>query len=94
MAVYMKILGVVLVCLGLAGSIYCCQGVSSDQAYFKAARGLERYPGNVLYLQELKMAEPRHMLLLAGAWTAAPAGAVLGSMAFALGGLLAVSRRG
>ena len=73
MSAYMKALGLVLVVLGMAGSIYCWRAAASDEVYFRALRGYERYPGNVLYLQELKMAEPRHMLLLGGAWSAAPA---------------------
>ena len=91
MSAYMKALGLVLVVLGMAGSIYCWRAAASDEVYFRALRGYERYPGNVLYLQELKMAEPRHMLLLGGAWSAAPAGLVAGSLCLALAGLLAAS---
>lgn len=87
---YLKALGSTLVGLGFVGSVYCGFAARADEAYFRAARGLEKYPNNVLYQTELKMAEPRHMLLLAGAFTAAPAGFVLGSLAL---GLAAVLRR-
>ncbi len=91
MSAYMKALGLLLVVLGMAGSLYCWRAAAGDEAYFRALRGYERYPGNVLYLQELKMAEPRHMLLLAGAWASAPAGLVGGSLCVALSGLLAAA---
>ena len=89
----MKVLGLVLATLGLMGSLYCWRAAAADEVYFRALRGYERYPGNVLYLQELKMAEPRHMLLLAGAWAAAPAGLVGGSLCLALSVLLATAGR-
>ena len=89
MATYMRVLGVLLCTLGLAGSVYCAQGVRDDEPYYRAARALERYPGNVLYTTEFKMAEPRHMLLLAGAVAAAPVGLVLGSLCLALASVLA-----
>jgi len=88
MAWYMRTVGVVLTVLGIAASVACWRGVVEDEAYYRALRGFERYPGNVLYLQELKMAEPRHMLLVAGAWSAAPAAVVLGGICLALGSLL------
>jgi len=87
---YLHALGSTLIGLGLVGSLYCGLAARSDEAYFHAARALQKYPNNVLYQTELKMAEPRHMLLLAGAFTAAPAGFVLGSLAL---GLAAVLRR-
>lgn len=93
MVVYMRILGMLLIVLGLAGSWTAWQGVVADEVYFKALKGLERYPGNVLYQTEFKMAEPRHMLLLGGAWAAAPAGAVLGSICLGVASVLAALRR-
>lgn len=87
---YLRALGNALIALGLIGSVYCGISARADEAYFRAARALQKYPNNVLYQTELKMAEPRHMLLLAGAFTAAPAGCVLGSLAL---GLAAVLRR-
>jgi hypothetical protein len=88
MAVYMKLLGTALVLLGIAGSVSCWQAASDDEAYFKALRGLSKYPTNVLYQTEFKMAEPRHMLLLGGAASAGPIGVVLGSLCLAMGALL------
>ena len=93
MSVYMRTIGLFLTALGIAGSIYCWRAANDDEAYYRALRGFERYPGNVLYLQELKMAEPRHMLLLTGAFSAAPTGVVLGGICLALGSLL-VRRQG
>jgi len=89
-AAYLRALGTALIAMGIVASVYCGFAASSDEAYFRALRGLQKYPNNVLYQTELKMAEPRHMLLLAGAFTAAPAGFVLGSLCL---GLAAVLRR-
>lgn len=86
---YLRALGILLAVLGVIGSTWCAQGVLGDEAFFRAAKALEKYPGNVLYTTEFKMAEPRHMLLLAGAWASAPLGIVLGSICFGLGSLLA-----
>jgi hypothetical protein len=77
--------------LGIVATWVCWQGVGADEAYYKALSGVEKHPGNVLYMSELKMAEPRHMLLLAGAWSAAPLGLVLGSICIGIGVL--ASRR-
>jgi hypothetical protein len=89
MAVYMRLLGSTLLVLGIAGSILCWRAASDDEAYFKAVRGLEKYPNNVLFQTEFKMAEPRHMLLLGGMATAAPTGVVLGSLCLGIAALLA-----
>jgi hypothetical protein len=88
MRVYLKILGLVLIGCGIGGSIYFGVQAGADEAYFRAARALEKYPNNVLYQTEFKMAEPRHMLLLMGMWAAAPAGVVLGSLCLGLSTLL------
>ena len=92
MVVYMRILGALLVGLGLAGSLVCGRAATNDEAYFQALKGLEKYPANVLYQTEFKMAEPRHMVLLGGAWAAAPAGLVFGSLCLGLASLLARDR--
>jgi hypothetical protein len=89
MIAYMRTLGLFLIGLGIVGSIYCWRAAASDEAYFKALKGLEKYPANVLYQTEFKMAEPRHMILLGGAWSAAPLGFVLGSLCLGIGSLLA-----
>jgi len=89
----MRILGVVLITLGVVGSVVCWQSAAADEAYFKALKGLEKYPGNVLFQTEFKMAEPRHMLLLAGAYGSGSAGIVLGSICLALGAVLARTAR-
>jgi hypothetical protein len=89
MSRYLVILGVVLIALGLSGSAWCVQAVSDDEAYYHAALALEKYPGNVLYTTEFKMAEPRHMLLMAGAAASAPLGLILGSICAGLGALVA-----
>ena len=90
MAVYLRALGAALVAMGIVASAYCGVAARSDEAYFRALHGLQKYPNNVLYQTELKMAEPRHMLLLAGTFTAAPAGFVFGSLCL---GIAAVLRR-
>ena len=92
MATYMRGLGSILVALGIVGSFLCWRAASEDEAYFKALRGLEKYPNNVLYQTEFKMAEPRHMLLLGGSAAAAPSGLVLGSICLGIASLL--GRRG
>jgi len=91
MAGYMRALGWVLVVTGLAASVACWRGVSDDEAYYKALKGLSKYPNNVLYVTDLKLAEPRHMLLLAGAYGFGAVGLVLGSMCLALGTLVSRS---
>lgn len=89
MAGYLKFLGLLLCALGVAGSAYCSWGVLNDDVYYDAAKAFEKYPGNVLYQTEFKMAEPRHMLLTAGAFAAAPAGLILGSICLGISALLA-----
>ena len=88
MARYLQVLGLLLCALGVAGSAWCAIGAGADEAYFKAAKALEKYPGNVLYTTEFKMAEPRHMLLLAGASASAPLGVILGSICIGIGAVL------
>jgi hypothetical protein len=78
----------VLCVLGVAGTIVCAIGVLGDEAYYDAARALEKYPGNVLYTTEFKMAEPHHMLLVAGAWASAPIGLILGSICLGISAIL------
>lgn len=80
MATYLRALGWLLCVLGVGATIYCTAACIGDETYYHAAKALEKYPGNVLYTTEFKMAEPRHMLLIAGAWSAAPVGVILGSI--------------
>lgn len=89
MVAYMRILGATLIVLGVAASVFCWRGARADEAYCRALRGLEKYPNNVLYQTEFKMAEPRHMLLLGGAFGCAPAGLVLGSLSLGIASILA-----
>jgi hypothetical protein len=81
-----------LIILGIVASVTCWRGLANDEAYYRALKGLEKYPSNVLYQTELKMAEPRHMLLLAGAYGAVSSGFVLGSICLGIGALLARPR--
>lgn len=92
MALYMRALGSLLIALGIIGSISCWRGVAGDDAYYRALKGLEKYPANVLFQTEFKMAEPRHMLLLAGGYGAPAGGLVFGSMCLGIGALLARPR--
>jgi hypothetical protein len=64
----------------------------TDEAYYRAVKGMEKYPSNVLFQTEMKMAEPRHMLLLAGTYGAVTTGLVLGSMCLGIAALLARPR--
>ena len=89
MVMYMRLLGSALIALGIAGSVFCWRGAVGDDAYYRALKGLEKYPNNVLYQTEFKMAEPRHMLLLGGAFGCGPAGLVLGSLSLGIGAILA-----
>ncbi|HYB99714.1 MAG TPA: hypothetical protein VEC57_11350 [Candidatus Limnocylindrales bacterium] len=89
MAGYLKGLGILLCVLGVLGTVYCGWGVWTDEAYYKAALAMEKYPNNVLYTTELKMAEPRHMLLLAGTFASAPIGIILGSICIGISTILA-----
>jgi len=92
MATYMRMLGALLIVLGITGTVFCSIGLGGDEAYYAALKGLSKYPNNVLYQTELKMAEPRHLLLAAGAFGSAAAGIVLGSLCLGVGTLLARSR--
>jgi hypothetical protein len=88
MALYMRMLGTLLIILGIVGTIACWRGVVADDAYYRALKGLEKYPANVLFQTEFKMAEPRHMLLLGGVFGGAGGGLVLGSICLGIGSLL------
>jgi len=86
---YLRIFGGLLVALGLVASVLCWSGLRGDEPYYKALRALEKYPGNVLYTTELRMAEPRHMLLGAGTVMALPMGLVFGSLCLGMAEILA-----
>ena len=88
MARYLRVLGSLLCVLGVAGSLWCSQGVIADETYYDAIKAMEKYPNNVLYTTEFKMAEPRHMLMVAGAAASAPVGVILGSICLGLSALL------
>ncbi len=88
MATYLKALGWLLCALGVVATLYCAAAVVADETYYHAALAMEKYPGNVLYTTEFKMAEPRHMLLLAGAAAAAPIGVILGSICLGISRVL------
>jgi len=78
----------VLCVLGVLGTLYCGWGVWTDEVYYRAALAMEKYPNNVLYTTELKMAEPRHMLLLTGTFASAPIGIILGSICMGIAAIL------
>ncbi len=84
MATYLKALALVVFLAGTAGSALCWRAARGDEAYYRALKGVEKYPGNVLYKTELKMAEPRHIALVAGAAGAAPTGLVVASVLLGL----------
>ncbi len=88
MTAYLKTLGRLLCVLGVAATIYCGGAVLADDAYYRAVKAMEKYPGNVLYTTEFKMAEPRHLLLTAGAASAAPIGIILGSICLGISRVL------
>ena len=93
MARYLRILGSLLCVIGIAGTVWCTVAMLGDETYYDAARAMDKYPGNVLYKTEFKMAEPRHMLLVAGASAAAPLGVILGSICLGISALLRRSER-
>jgi hypothetical protein len=88
MARYLQVLGRVLCVLGVVGSAWCTLGVVGDDTYYNAVKAMEKYPNNVLYTTEFKMAEPRHMLMTAGATSSAPVGIILGSICLGIGAVL------
>jgi hypothetical protein len=88
MARYLRSLGLLLCVLGVAGSLWCTFGLLTDDDYYDAVKALEKYPNNVLYTTELKIAEPRHMLLGAGTFASAPIGLILGSICMGIGAVL------
>jgi len=66
--------------------------VQGDKAYYQAVKALEKYPGNALYTSELRMAEPKHMLLVTGSYAGATLGVVLASICLGLASILARQR--
>ena len=89
MKTYLRSLGIVLIGLGIGGSVYFAVLLNADEAYYRAVRALAKYPNNVLFQTEVKMAEPRHMLLAFGTFAAAPGGVILGSLCLGIASLLA-----
>jgi hypothetical protein len=92
MARYLRLLGQLLCVLGVVGTLWCGVGVLGDDVYYDAAKAMDKYPGNVLYKTEFKMAEPRHMLLVAGAFASAPVGVILGSICLGISAMLVRER--
>ena len=89
---YLELLGTVLIVLGLSASAYLGHAAWNNEDYYAKARALEKYPTHVLYQTEFKMAEPRQMLLVAGAFGAAPLGVVFGSLCLGLGAAIGRNR--
>ena len=90
---YLNVLGSFLIVAGIVGSAYLGYAAWTNDDYYAKVRALAKYPTNVLYQTEFKMAEPRQMLLIAGAFGAAPAGLVFGSLCLGLAGVIARDRR-
>jgi hypothetical protein len=88
MTKYLRGLGLLLCVLGVVGTAWCTVGLLGDATYYDALKAIEKYPNNVLYTTELKMAEPRHMLLAAGAFASAPVGLILGSICLGISAVL------
>lgn len=90
---YLRLLGTLLIALGIAGSAYLGYTAWTNEDYYSKVRALQKYSNNVLYQTEFQMAQPRQMLLVAGAFTAAPAGIVFGSLCLGLAGVIGRDRR-
>ena len=93
MARYLNLLGSLLIVAGIGASAYLGYAAWTNDDYYAKVRALEKYPTHVLYQTEFKMAEPRQMLLVAGAFGAAPAGIVFGSLCLGLAGVISRDRR-
>ena len=81
---YLRVLGTLLIALGITGSAYLGYAAWTNDDYYAKVRALEKYSTNVLYQTEFKMAEPRQMLLVAGAFSSAPLGIVFGTLCLGL----------
>ena len=90
---YLNLLGSLLIVAGIGASAYLGYAAWTNEEYYAKMRALAKYPTNVLYVTEFKMAEPRQMLLVAGAFAAAPAGIVFGSLCLGLAGVIGRDRR-
>jgi len=90
---YLNRLGSLLIVAGIVASAYLGYAAWTNEDYYAKMRALAKYPTNVLYVTEFKMAEPRQMLLVAGAFAAAPAGIVFGSLCLGLAGVIGRDRR-
>ena len=89
---YLELLGILLIVSGIGASAAFGYAAWKNDDYYAKLRALEKYPNNVLYQTELKMAEPRHMALLAGAFSAAPGGIVFGSLCLGVAAAIGRSR--
>lgn len=89
---YLRLLGTLLIALGITASVYLGYAAWTNEDYYAKVRALEKYSTNVLYQTEFKMAEPRQMLLVAGAFSAAPLGIVFGSLCLGLAGVIGRER--
>ena len=90
---YLRLLGRLLIALGITASAYLGYAAWTNDDYYAKVRALEKYSTNVLYQTEFKMAQPRQMLLVTGAFSAAPAGVVFGSLCLGLSALIGKDRQ-
>ncbi len=81
---YLELVGGFLIVLSICASGYLGYAAWTNEDYYAKVRALAKYPTHVLYLTEFKLAEPRQMLLVAGAYAAAPVGIVFGSLCLGL----------
>lgn len=89
---YLELVGGFLIAAGICASAYLGFAAWNNDDYYAKVRALEKYPTHVLYQTEFKMAEPRQMLLVAGAFAAAPAGIVFGSLCLGLAAVIGRQR--
>jgi hypothetical protein len=90
---YLELVGGSLIVLGICASAYLGYAAWTNEDYYAKVRALAKYPTHVLYQTEFKMAEPRQMLLVAGAYAAAPVGIVFGSLCLGLAVVISRQQR-
>ena len=90
MSVYLRVLAVVVLVGGIVLCVIATRLTLGDDAFFRAARALERHPDHILFQAEYHAALARHVAYIVTA-VVAGLGAFVGSAL--LFGLAAVLRR-
>lgn len=87
MAAYLKMLGAIVMVLGILTGIYFLQTARGDEAYRRAELMRERNPGNVLFESEYRVARAQRIFLFYSAAGSFLTALVGGSLLWGVGAL-------